>query len=59
MAYVRRNAMGEIESVVKVVVNGVEIVRGNAHTGSLPGKVLRSGVDTRTMPINALQRQAA
>lgn len=43
-----------------VFVNGVQIVRHGEHTGKLPGTVLRSGKDTRTVPMNALQegRQA-
>ncbi len=35
----------------RVFVNGVEIVRDNAHTGALPGSILRSGSDTRTVAI--------
>ena len=38
-----------------VIVNGVQIVRDSKHTGALPGKVLHSGTDTRTMPMNALR----
>ena len=38
-----------------VFVNGVQIVRDGAHTGALPGTVLRSGRDTKTTAMNALQ----
>lgn len=34
-----------------VFVNGIEIVRRNEFTGSLPGRILRSGTDTETVAI--------
>jgi N-acyl-D-aspartate/D-glutamate deacylase len=39
----------EAVGVVRVWVNGVETVRDNTATGAVPGKVLRSGVDTNTV----------
>jgi N-acyl-D-aspartate/D-glutamate deacylase len=42
-----------------VFVNGVQIVRDGAHTGALPGAVLRSGKDTRTVAMDALRDKAA
>jgi N-acyl-D-aspartate/D-glutamate deacylase len=45
----------DAEGVDHVFVNGVEIVRGQEHTGRLPGKVLRSGKDTRTVLPGALR----
>jgi N-acyl-D-aspartate/D-glutamate deacylase len=41
----------EAEGVEAVLANGVEIVRRGELTGSLPGKVLRSGRDTETVSI--------
>ncbi len=40
---------GEAVGVHHVVVNGEEIVAGNQLTGALPGRVIRSGRDTRTV----------
>jgi N-acyl-D-aspartate/D-glutamate deacylase len=39
--------------VQRVIVNGTTIVRDGEQTGALPGKVLRSGRDTSTVPIPA------
>ncbi len=41
--------ISEAKGVVRVYVNGVEIVADNKATGELPGSVLRSGVDTYTV----------
>ncbi|SNS00644.1 N-acyl-D-amino-acid deacylase family protein [Actinacidiphila glaucinigra] len=38
------------QGVVSVRVNGVETIRDDAITGAVPGRVLRSGRDTRTVP---------
>jgi len=38
------------EGMVSVRVNGVETVRDDKLTGAVPGRVLRSGRDTRTVP---------
>ncbi len=46
----------EAEGIEHVFVNGVEIVRGQQHTGAMPGIVLRSGRDTETVLIPAAQR---
>ncbi len=40
----------EATGVEHVLVNGTEIVRHNALTGEQPGRVLRSGRDTDTVP---------
>jgi N-acyl-D-aspartate/D-glutamate deacylase len=39
---------GEAQGIDCVVVNGTVIVEHGEHSGALPGKVLRSGRDTRT-----------
>jgi N-acyl-D-aspartate/D-glutamate deacylase len=49
----------EAEGVDHVFVNGVQIVKNGEHTGALPGTVLRSGRDTRTVPIGALREDRA
>jgi N-acyl-D-aspartate/D-glutamate deacylase len=49
----------EANGIQHVFVNGVEIVRGGEHTGKLPGAVLRSGRDTRTVPMNAMRELQA
>ncbi len=41
--------MSEAEGVVRVLVNGTEIVRDNRATDAVPGTVLRSGIDTDTV----------
>ncbi len=45
----------EASGVDHVFVNGVQIVRHGEHTGKLPGTVLRSGKDTRTVALDALR----
>jgi N-acyl-D-aspartate/D-glutamate deacylase len=39
----------EAEGVAHLLVNGVEVVRGQELTGALPGSLLRSGRDTETV----------
>jgi N-acyl-D-aspartate/D-glutamate deacylase len=39
----------DARGVEHVLVNGTELVRGGELTGALPGRVLRSGHDTRTV----------
>ena len=43
----------EAEGVESVLVEGSEIVRRGELTGARPGKVLRSGRDSRTVDIPA------
>jgi N-acyl-D-aspartate/D-glutamate deacylase len=45
----------DAKGVDHVFVNGTQIVKDGAHTGALPGTVLKSGRDTRTVPIGALR----
>jgi N-acyl-D-aspartate/D-glutamate deacylase len=58
-AYVRHDLPGgemrlyaDAQGVGHVVVNGAPIVEEGAHTGALPGKVLRSGRDTETSTLH-------
>jgi len=45
----------DAEGVDHVFVNGVQIVDNGEHTGRLPGRILRSGRDTRTVPLDAMR----
>ena len=38
-----------------VFVNGTQIVKDGVHTRALPGTVLRSGRDTKTVPLDAMR----
>ena len=49
----------EAEGVDHVVVGGVPIVRDGAHTGALPGQVIRSGRDTRTVTLTDVREGRA
>jgi N-acyl-D-aspartate/D-glutamate deacylase len=48
----------EAQGIPHVFVNGTQIIKNGEHTGKMPGTVLRSGVDTKTMPIGALRKAA-
>ena len=49
----------DAEGVHHVFVNGVQIVRDGEHTGKLPGTVLKSGRDTRTVAMDAMRHGAS
>jgi N-acyl-D-aspartate/D-glutamate deacylase len=46
---------GAAEGIEHVFVAGVEVVSGSAFTGETPGRVLRSGTDTATVPAAGVQ----
>ncbi|WP_037575129.1 N-acyl-D-amino-acid deacylase family protein [Phaeacidiphilus oryzae] len=43
----------DAEGVHSVRVNGVEVIREGATTGAIPGRILRSGEDTYSVPTRA------
>ena len=38
---------GEADGIAHVIVNGVPIVEGGKFTGEFPGRIVRSGRDTK------------
>jgi len=48
----------DAQGIDHVFVNGVQIVKNAEHTGATPGKVLRSGRDTHTVALDAMQDSA-
>lgn len=43
----------DAQGIIRVMVNGVTIVRDGEHTGAKPGQVIRSGKDTYTRDLQA------
>lgn len=49
----------DAEGIDHVFVNGTQIVRFGEHTGVLPGTILRSGRDTKTVALDAMREPQA